>query len=152
FFLDHLHQHDLPSFDDFLNLVLAAEAGEPLLHFLQRVGAANRLDGFVVGVLVVVGVGGRGGEPVGPVASVFAESFGGLRFFGSLCFGLLVTVAVTLGSQRLRGFILRRVLVRRSGEDGFGAVFTFVVDLAGRSIPRGRIWCGRFTPGRARFR
>ncbi len=41
FFLDHLHQHDLAALDDFLDLVVAAEAGRALLRFLQRVGAAD---------------------------------------------------------------------------------------------------------------
>ncbi len=55
-FLDDLHQHHLAALDHFLNLVLAAEARRALLHFLQRVGAADGFHRFLFVVVVAVAV------------------------------------------------------------------------------------------------
>ena len=49
--LDHLHQHDLPALDDFLDLVGAAVARRALLHLFERIGAADRLDDLFLAVL-----------------------------------------------------------------------------------------------------
>lgn len=46
-FLDHLHQHDLPALDDFLDLVLPAGTVAAVGDFFERIGAADRLDDFL---------------------------------------------------------------------------------------------------------
>ena len=46
--LDHLHQHDLPALDDFLDLVLPAQPRRALGHFLHGVGAADQFDDFLL--------------------------------------------------------------------------------------------------------
>src|SRR6185437_3078889 len=48
FLLDHLHQQDLATLDDFLNLVLATGRLAAVAHFFQRVFGADRLDLVVV--------------------------------------------------------------------------------------------------------
>src|SRR5690606_32561901 len=51
--LVHLHQHDLPALDDFLDLVLAAERATPARQFVERILGADDVDRVILAVAAI---------------------------------------------------------------------------------------------------
>ena len=110
----------MPAFDDFLDLVLAAEARKPFLNFLKRISAADEFDGFfcVVLAVAVCGIRRRGSG-----CQRALGSSGGLLAFGHRLEKCGVSFA-------------RRNLFARSNFRSYGRRFI------GNELRRGR--CGFF--------
>ena len=101
-FLDDLHQHDLPALDHLLNLVVATKARRALLHFLERVGAADGLDGFFL-VLFAIAI-----MAVAVVAIRLAGGRGVTGFF--LVLAVIVLVVFVFFFVKLVVFVVVRVV------------------------------------------
>ena len=114
-FLDDLHQQDLPTLDDFLDLVLATLACLADRHFLHGVLGADLVD-LVVAVLVTIAlvVAGRAGAPAPTTAAAPAPR----RPLGPV----LLVVTVAAGRRDTVGIGLRVVIVVGLGGADFGLV------------------------------
>src|SRR5690606_3087440 len=73
-FLDHLHQHDLPALDDFLDLVVAAKQAPAARQLIERVLRAHHLDGVLLAAVIAVVI----------VIVIIAVALGILGFLGIL--------------------------------------------------------------------
>src|SRR5712671_1065583 len=104
--LDHLHQHDLPALDHFLDLVLTPQARHAVGHFFHRVGAADRLDDLLL--LAIAAISGGFAAAVFPVGFAAAVV---LAFVVVVVARVVIVVAAAFGGAGRRRRVVRVVVV-----------------------------------------